>query len=218
MDLVRVCVCSQNVSFLVDDAETGQVVDQRFRTGTQMTVHGRTCRVAVALAQCGQHSPVIACALLRPSVNGRIHRFQCVAGDLRHQLRQFRGVGGHVDAAMKLVVQPHRTFVIICSISFFELTLDPLQLRQLLGGDPAGCPLRQLTPDTTLDQFKAAFPTARFVERRDVAGVAVDAYAVTIEEKYRYRNDTYGYLAHDEQWFFFKGNRFVKTAEPNQWP
>jgi len=78
--------------------------------------------------------------------------------------------------------------------------------------------LRQLNPDTTLDQFKAAFPTARFVERRELNGSTVDAYAVTVEEKYRYRSESYGYLARDEQWFFFRGNRFVKTAEPNQWP
>lgn len=78
--------------------------------------------------------------------------------------------------------------------------------------------LRQLTPETTLDQFKAAFPAARFVERREVNGVATDAYAVSVQEKYRYRSESYGYLARDEQWFYFKGNRFVKTAEPNEWP
>lgn len=78
--------------------------------------------------------------------------------------------------------------------------------------------LRQLTPETTLDQFKVAFPNARFVERRDVNGNTIDAYAVGVQEKFRYRSENYGYLAHDEQWFFFKGNRFVKTAEPNEWP
>lgn len=78
--------------------------------------------------------------------------------------------------------------------------------------------LRQLSPSTTLDQFKGLFPGARFVERRSINGNAIDAYAVMIEEKYRYRGDSYGYLARDEQWFFFKDNLFVKTADPNQWP
>lgn len=78
--------------------------------------------------------------------------------------------------------------------------------------------LRGLSPETTLDQFKAAFPTARFVERREINGNTFDAYSVTVEEKFRYRSESYGYLARDEQWFYFKANHFVKTAEPNEWP
>ena len=67
------------------------------------------------------------------------------------------------------MVQPHGTLVIVCGVGLFKLTLDPLQLRQLFGRDPAGCPLRQLATDVPLHRrafrvlSRLRFSAARFL-------------------------------------------------------
>ena len=48
----------------------------------------------------------------QPSMVGK-HRFRCVAGDLRHQLGELRRVSGDVDGPVELVVETHRTLVVI---------------------------------------------------------------------------------------------------------
>ena len=78
--------------------------------------------------------------------------------------------------------------------------------------------LGKLGPSTTLDQFKALFPSARFVERRESDGSKFDAYSVRIEKKFRYRDESYGYMARDEKWFYFRNDVFVKWSGPNEWP
>lgn len=80
--------------------------------------------------------------------------------------------------------------------------------------------LSRLGPDTTLDQFRALFPTAQFVERRELKDPArvVDAYALRLEERYRYRGQAYGYIARDEKWFYFENGKLVKRGEPRQFP
>lgn len=78
--------------------------------------------------------------------------------------------------------------------------------------------LSKLGPSTTLEQFKALFPTATFAERREVGLTKIDAYSVRVEEKFRYRDESYGYMARDEKWFYFRDGVFVKWSGPNQWP
>lgn len=78
--------------------------------------------------------------------------------------------------------------------------------------------LSKLGPSTTLDQFKAAFPTAKFVERRESGDSKFDAYSVRVEEKFRYRDESYGYMARDEKWFFFRNETFMKWSGPSEWP
>lgn len=78
--------------------------------------------------------------------------------------------------------------------------------------------LTKLGPSTTLDQFKALFPDAKFVERREAEGSKFDAYSVRVEEKFRYRDESYGYMARDEKWFYFRNDVFVKWSAPQQWP
>jgi hypothetical protein len=77
--------------------------------------------------------------------------------------------------------------------------------------------LSRLTPHTTLAEFRQIFPMATFVERR-AAGGACDAYSVRVCEKYRYRDESYGYVSRDEKWFYFKDDVFVKWGDPGQWP
>lgn len=78
--------------------------------------------------------------------------------------------------------------------------------------------LGKLGPSTTLAQFKTMFPGAKFVERRESGGSKVDAYSVRVEEKFRYRDESYGYMARDEKWFYFKDEVFVKWSGPREWP
>lgn len=78
--------------------------------------------------------------------------------------------------------------------------------------------IRTLGPETTIDDFRGRLPGAYFIERRNVGGADFDAYALRLDEKYRYRDASYGYVARDEQWFYFKNGRFVKYGAPNQWP
>jgi hypothetical protein len=78
--------------------------------------------------------------------------------------------------------------------------------------------LGKLGPSTTLEQFRALFPGATFVERRDAAGTKLDAYAVRLEKKFRYRDESYGYMARDEKWFYFRDGLFMKWSGPKEWP
>lgn len=78
--------------------------------------------------------------------------------------------------------------------------------------------LGKLGPSTTLDEFKALFPDAKFVERREAGGSRFDAYSVRVEEKFRYRDESYGYMARDEKWFYFRNEVFVKWSAPKEWP
>lgn len=78
--------------------------------------------------------------------------------------------------------------------------------------------LSAMGPQTTLDEFKRSFPTARFLERRESPDGPVDAYAVRVEEKYRYRSNSYGYLARDEKWFYFRNGHLAKWGAPSNWP
>ncbi|MBS0195406.1 MAG: hypothetical protein JSR77_01480 [Planctomycetes bacterium] len=75
--------------------------------------------------------------------------------------------------------------------------------------------LSTLGPNTTFEQFKQQFPQAQFVERKDNS---TDAYSVELRQKYRYRTSSYGYLARDEAWFFFRNGTFVKWGSPHDWP
>jgi hypothetical protein len=77
--------------------------------------------------------------------------------------------------------------------------------------------LASLTPEMSVEAFKSKLPQATFVERRTVNGATVDAYSVKIDEKFRYRDRDYGYVAEDEQWFYFRDGKYVKYARPNQW-
>lgn len=78
--------------------------------------------------------------------------------------------------------------------------------------------LSKLGPSTTLEQFKDLFPTATFAERREVGPAKIDAYSVRVEEKFRYRDESYGYMARDEKWFYFRDGTFAKWSGPDQWP
>ncbi len=78
--------------------------------------------------------------------------------------------------------------------------------------------LTKLGPTTTLEQFKELFPSATFAERRDAGGAKIDAYSVRVEEKFRYRDESFGYMARDEKWFYFRDGVFVKWSGPDQWP
>ena len=76
--------------------------------------------------------------------------------------------------------------------------------------------LAKLGPTTTVDEFKALFPEASFVERRGEP--PVDAYSLELQQKYRYANKSYGYIARDEAWFYFRNNVFVKWGSPHDFP
>lgn len=76
--------------------------------------------------------------------------------------------------------------------------------------------LAQLGPTTTAAEFQALFPEARFVERQGEP--PVDAYSVELKQKYRFANKSYGYVARDEAWFYFKNNQFVKWGAPFSFP
>jgi hypothetical protein len=78
--------------------------------------------------------------------------------------------------------------------------------------------IRALNVDTTVDQFRAAFPESYFVERRNLANGAVDAYAVNVDETFRYRSTDFGYRARDERWFYFRDGRYVKLGGRQEWP
>ncbi len=78
--------------------------------------------------------------------------------------------------------------------------------------------LAALSPSTTVEQFRGSFPEATFAERRVRDGVTFDAYALRVEEKFRYRAHDYGYLAKDEKWLYFREGQFVKFGDANQWP
>jgi hypothetical protein len=78
--------------------------------------------------------------------------------------------------------------------------------------------LSRLGPSTTVEEFQAMFPQARFVERRFPTNVAVDAYSVTLEEKFRYRGKSYGLAARDEMWFYFENEMLVKRGRREDWP
>lgn len=77
--------------------------------------------------------------------------------------------------------------------------------------------LRELGPATTVEEFRTKFPDAKFVERREL-GSPVDAYSVRIDQVYRREGKSYGYLARDEAWFFFREGRFIKRGAAGQWP
>jgi hypothetical protein len=78
--------------------------------------------------------------------------------------------------------------------------------------------LSKLGPNTTLEQFQALFPQAKFVERREANGSKFDAYSIRVEKKFRYRDESYGYMARDEKWFFFRDGVFIKWSSPKEWP
>lgn len=83
--------------------------------------------------------------------------------------------------------------------------------------------LATLGPTTTVEQFQSTFPQARFVERTNKANAqgvteTVDAYSVTLKERFRKRNENYGVEARDEMWFYFKNGVLVKRAGPRDWP
>ena len=72
--------------------------------------------------------------------------------------------------------------------------------------------------DLSLEEFKGLFPNATFAERREMGPAKMDAYSVRVEEKFRYRDESYGYMARDEKWFYFRDGVFVKWSGPDQWP
>jgi hypothetical protein len=78
--------------------------------------------------------------------------------------------------------------------------------------------LSKLTPGTSIEAFKAAFPSALFVEQRDEDGHKLDAYSVKLSERYRVRGENVIQTSHDEAWFYFRDGQFVKWGEPKQWP
>ena len=99
-----------------------------------------------------------------------------------------------------------------CSLPVVETTADLPTVRSRHAAQIA-----RLTPTTTVQQFRELFPNATFVERRTGADT-FDAYSVRLEEKCRYRRESYGYIARDEKWFFFKNAVFVKWGERGDWP
>jgi hypothetical protein len=78
--------------------------------------------------------------------------------------------------------------------------------------------LSKLTPGTSIETFKAAFPSALFVEQRDDAGHKLDAYSVKLNERFRVRGENVIQMSHDEAWFYFKDGGYVKWGDPKQWP
>ncbi len=75
-----------------------------------------------------------------------------------------------------------------------------------------------LSPSTTVDDLRRVLPDARFVERKQDAAGTTDAYSVNIQERYRYRGESYGLEARDEMWFYFKNGSLVKQGAPHNWP
>lgn len=80
--------------------------------------------------------------------------------------------------------------------------------------------LARLGPGTTIEEFKSLFPQAQFIERRSMLdkGREIDAYAVKLEERFRYRGTSNGYVTRDEKWFYFEDNKLVKWGEPRMFP
>ncbi|MBL8999909.1 MAG: hypothetical protein JNK25_02090 [Phycisphaerae bacterium] len=76
--------------------------------------------------------------------------------------------------------------------------------------------LLALGPSTTVEQFRALFPEAKFVQRSEQP--PVDAYSVELVQKYRVGNKSYGYLARDEAWFYFQNNTLIKWGAPHSFP
>lgn len=75
-----------------------------------------------------------------------------------------------------------------------------------------------LSPSTTVDDLRRVMPDARFVERKQDGQGTTDAYSVNIQERYRYRGESYGLEARDEMWFYFKNGSLVKQGAPHNWP
>lgn len=78
--------------------------------------------------------------------------------------------------------------------------------------------LQNMNPGTSQEEFLRAFPEAQFMERRTRDGVTIDAYRVRTQEKFRYRQNAYGYEATYIGWFFFQDGRLLKWRDTEQWP
>ncbi len=75
-----------------------------------------------------------------------------------------------------------------------------------------------LSPYTTVEDLRRAMPDARFVERKQDALGTTDAYSVNLQERFRYRGESYGLEARDEMWFYFHNGSLVKQGAPHNWP
>ncbi len=78
--------------------------------------------------------------------------------------------------------------------------------------------IASLSPATAVEDLQKVLPMARFVERREVAGVVTDAYSVALQERYRYKGESYGLEARDDMWFYFRNGLLVKQGAPHDWP
>jgi hypothetical protein len=75
----------------------------------------------------------------------------------------------------------------------------------------------KLRPGMSVDEFKAAFPSAVFVKQQQVDGEPVDAYRVSINERLRYRSSRYAFTHSDSKWFYFRPSGLVYWGASNQW-
>lgn len=68
--------------------------------------------------------------------------------------------------------------------------------------------------------FRDLFKDVVFVEQRSRDGVTVDAYSLSLNERYRYRwhGDYYARTQSQETWFYFQDGKLFKWGEPHQWP
>ena len=79
--------------------------------------------------------------------------------------------------------------------------------------------LKQLSPETTVEQFRDLFAESTFVERSAAYETPVDAYAVIHKQVYRFDGERkYGYVKRDERWFYFRDGVFIKQGKPRDWP
>ncbi|MFG0286358.1 MAG: hypothetical protein ACF8R7_18240 [Phycisphaerales bacterium JB039] len=79
--------------------------------------------------------------------------------------------------------------------------------------------LRQLSPQTTIEEFRELFPQARFMERNSSFATPVDAFAVIHKQVYRFDGERrYGHIKRDERWFYFRSDVLVKQGEARDWP
>lgn len=77
-----------------------------------------------------------------------------------------------------------------------------------------------LEPGMSTQAFRAAFGDAAFVEQRSKDGVTVDAYSLSLNQRYRYRwhGNYYARTQNQEVWFYFQDGKLSKWGDPHQWP
>jgi hypothetical protein len=78
----------------------------------------------------------------------------------------------------------------------------------------------QLKPEMTIGEFKALFPEAYFVKRQRVTWSEhpIDAYELTVRQRYRFAGDTQMYVQTARAWFYFVASSLESWGEPETWP